>query len=394
MLEGVVTWAEIDLDAIEYNVQSMKRFVGESVEVFAVVKANAYGHGAVPVAQAAVRAGAERLAVHRTIEGLELRKAGLQAPILVMGYTPVDGARLAVEARLTPSVISLEFARELAEQARLAGIRAPYHVKVDTGMSRNGLLPEEVLPFVQAANALPGLLLEGLFTQFATADETDRSFVYQQLSVFNQVLADLRQAGFEIPLVHTANSAAIALPETHFGAVRPGLALYGLPPSTEWPAPFDLRPALSLKSRVVRVRDLKPGSSISYGRTSITDRSLRAALAPIGYGDGYPRVFSNCGSVLIRGQRAPVLGRVCMDQVIVDVSHIPGVSMEDEVVIIGKQGNETTSVLDLAEQAGTIQNEILTGLSQRVARLYLRQGKPIMLTALGKGAETAPRTEF
>ncbi len=373
-LEGVITWAEIDLDAIADNLRLLKRHVGPAVELMAVVKANAYGHGAGPVSRVALEAGASRLAVHRLVEGIELRRAGIQAPVLLMGYTPPDGAHLVAEHKLTPSVITLEFAQALSVIATSHGVSVPVHVKVDSGMSRYGLMPEEVLEFVRLIQSLPGIRLEGLFTHFATADSADQSHARQQLQVFQEVLTTLRQAGFEIPLVHAANSAAtMRLPEAHFNAVRPGIALYGLDPSTEWPPPFEIRPALAFKSRVSRVRRLPAGAGVSYGFTHITQKPTLAALVPVGYGDGYHRVLSNRGTVLVRGQRAPIIGRVCMDQFVVDVSHIPGVAQDDEVVLVGAQGDERIRAEEVAALAGTINYEVTTGLLPRVVRVY-KQG--------------------
>ena len=363
MLEKLVTWAEIDLDAIERNVRSFRRHVGPSVEVMAVVKANAYGHGAIPVAEAALAAGATRLAVHRASEGRELRQAGIAAPVLVMGYTPPDGAGIIVRHRLTPSLITAEFARALSQQATAAGTTVPVHIKVDTGMGRYGVMPAEATEFARFICRLPGLRLEGLFTHFATADAADQTYVRAQLAVFGEVLAGLAAAGVEVPLVHAANSAAtMSLPEAHFNAVRPGIAMYGMDPSSEWPPVFALRPALTLKSRVSRVRELPAGAAVSYGRTFVAQQPTRVALVPVGYGDGYHRVLSNKGCVLIHGLRAPILGRVCMDQFVVDISTIPGVEQNDEVVLIGRQGQEEIRAEDLAGLAGTINYEITTSL--------------------------------
>lgn len=370
-----LTWAEIDLDAIAHNVAAFKRHVGERTEIFAVVKANAYGHGALPVARAALAAGAARLAVHRASEGIELRQAGLDAPILLMGYTPPAGAAEVIRWRLTPSLMTLAFAQALSAQAGAAGAVAPVHIKVDTGMSRYGLLPGEVVDFARSLLGLPGIRLEGLFTHFATADAADQTHLRQQLAVFQDILTALRAAGIAIPLVHAANSAAtMRLPESHFDAVRIGIAMYGLDPSDEWPPVFPIRPALTLKSRVSRVRTLPPGSGISYGRTYVTSAPTTVALVPAGYGDGYHRILSNRGSVLIRGQRAPIRGRVCMDQCVADVTHIPGVTQDDEVVLVGRQGGAQISAEEVARLAGTINYEVTTSLLPRVARVYVRGG--------------------
>ena len=383
MLPGIVTWAEIDLDAIAHNVSAYKRHVGPNVEVMAVVKANAYGHGALPVARLALLAGATRLAVHRAIEGVELRQAGIDAPILVMGYTPPSGAGMVMRWRLTPSLMTLEFAQALSARASALGATVPVHVKVDTGMSRYGLMPGEAIDFLLAIQKLPGLYLEGLFTHFATADWADLTHSRGQLGVFTDVIQAARSAGVEFPVIHAANSAAtMRLPEAHFDAVRPGIGLYGLDPSNEWPPVFELRPALALKSLVSRVRQLPAGAGVSYGRTFITQKLTLAALVPVGYGDGYHRILSNRGSVLIRGQRAPILGRVCMDQFVVDVSHIPGVQQDDEVVIVGPQRDERIRAEEVASLAGTINYEVTTSLLPRVARVYTREGEVVEVEAL------------
>ncbi len=376
LLEGIVTWAEVDLDAIAFNVRAFKRHVGEKVKLIAVVKANAYGHGAIPVAQTALEAGAEMLAVHRAIEGVELRKAGIEAPVLVMGYTPASGAEMVAAWKLTPSLMTAEFAQALSGHAQSLGVSVPVHVKVDTGMSRYGLMPGEVVEFLQMLTRLPGIELEGLFTHFATADWADQTYTRQQLATFNQVIEAARQTGFGFRILHAANSAAtMKLPEAHFDAVRPGIALYGLKPSDEWEPVFEIRPALALKSRVSRVRWLPAGAGVSYGRTYVTSKPTLAALVPVGYGDGFHRVLSNKASVLIRGKRARLIGRVCMDQFVVDASEIPDVQQDDEVVIVGKQGDEQIQAEEVAALAGTINYEVTTSLLPRVVRLYLRGGK-------------------
>ncbi len=364
-----VTWAEVDLDALAHNVRQVKAFVGDRVEVIAVVKADAYGHGMVPVARTALQAGATRLAVHRVQEGIVLRRAGIEAPILLLGYAPLDAAPLVVQYRLTPTVLTQAFVDVLNG---LAPSGFPVHVKVDTGMGRFGLLPHEVVDFLAYVHqACPNLRVEGLYTHFATADEAETTYLRQQWAAFQAVMARMQDAGFDIPLKHACNSAAtFALPEAHLNAVRPGIALYGMRPSLAWEAPVPLRPVLSLKSRVARVRVLPPGSSIGYGRTYVTPRAQRVALVPVGYGDGYVRALSNKGYVLIRGKRARILGRVSMDQIVVDVDAIPEVAMEDEVVLIGAQGRERITAEEVAAWAGTINYEVTTLLQPRVARFY------------------------
>ena len=383
MLEGIVTWAEIDLDAIAHNVQAFKHHVGLGVEVMAVVKANAYGHGALPVARTALEAGASRLAVHRLIEGIELRQAGIDAPILVMGYTPPNGAGLAARWRLTPSLITLEFAHALSLHAQALGIRLPVHVKVDTGIGRYGLLPAELLEFMRSLHELPGIHVEGLFTHFATADASDPTHILAQLGIFNQIISQLDQSGLKPPFLHAANSAAaMQYPQAQFQAVRIGIAMYGLRPSLNWDPPFKISPALTLKSLVTRLRELPAGSAIGYGRTFITQRTTHVALLPVGYGDGYHRSLSNKGVVLVGGQRAPLLGRVSMDQIVVDVTHIPDVQQDDEVVLIGSQGNERISAEEVGALAGTLNYEVTTALLPRVVRFYRRVGEVIEVVSI------------
>ena len=372
--QGEVAWIQVDLDAIAHNARALKGLIGERVQLMAVVKANAYGHGAVPVARAALEAGASRLGVARVAEGVELQRSGIAAPIVLLGYTPASAASVVVEHRLTPAVTTLELARALsAEVERTGAAPLPIHVKVDTGMGRLGLFPQNVVSFARAVSALPGLQLEGLFTHFATADAADKSYARHQHGLFMGVLEALRQAGFRIPLAHEANSAAtLSMLETHLDMVRCGIALYGLQPSAEFAPAIPLRPALSLHGRVSRVATLPAGATVSYGCTYVTQRPMRVALVPLGYGDGLHRLLSNRGAVLIRGKRCPILGRVCMDQLVVDAEAVPDVHLEDEVVALGRQGNEHISAEQVAGWAETINYEVTTSLLPRLPRVYLR----------------------
>ena len=370
-MAAVTNFARIDLNAIAHNVAALKARVPASTELWAVVKANAYGHGAVPVARTALAAGASRLAVARISEGVELRQAGIDAPILVMGYHLPDEAETAVAYNLTMTVNDEAFARALDAQARDAGRRLPIHVKVDTGMGRFGRFPDEVLPFLERLTTFRHLQIEGLWTHFATADEADKRFTYQQMALFRQV-ADQARARLEIPLLHVANSAAImTFPETHLDAVRPGIALYGMYPSAEVTREVPLIPALTLVSHVGRVRTLPPGGSVGYGRTFIARKPTRIALLPIGYGDGLHRLLSNRGQVLIRGQRAAIVGRVSMDNIVVDVTHIAGVREGDEAVLIGRQGEDAITAEEVAAWAETINYEVTTSLLPRLKRIYV-----------------------
>lgn len=378
-----ITWAEIDLDAVAHNVQAIKAHVGPRVAVIAVVKANMYGHGVVPVARTLLAHGASRLAVHRLVEAIQLRQAGITAPVLVMGYTLPAEAEAVVRWDLTPTVNERHQARALAAAARTQGKTLPVHVKVDTGMGRWGLLPEEALPFCRWLGELPSLALEGVFTHFAVADGTgdaDRAYTRRQLDLFMGALKELEANGIAVPLRHAANSAAtLTLPQAHLDAVRPGLILFGLRPSPDMTLPFSLQPVLTLKSRVVRLRTLPAGASIGYGCTFTTERPTRVALVPVGYGDGYHRLFSNRGEVLVRGRRAPVRGRVSMDQIVIDVSEVPQVALHDEVVLVGRQGEAELSAAEVAGWAETINYEVTTSLLPRVTRVYLRGGQVVAI---------------
>ena len=377
-LSNNLTWAEIDLDAIVFNAAGLKARAGGKAELMVTVKANGYGHGAVEVAQAAIEGGATRLAVHRTLEGVQLRQAGIAAPILLMGYTlPVESEHI-VHWNLIPTVNSQPQAEALSAAAVAAGRTLPVHVKVDTGMGRYGLLPDEALDFVRFLSGLPSLALEGLYTHHAVADLADKTFTHHQFSIYMNVVKRLEEAGFTFPLKHVSNSATtLDLPEMALDMVRCGIALYGLHPSEKVQPAIPLRPALTLKSRVARVRALPAGASVSYGRTYITDQPTRVALVPVGYGDGYHRILSNRGAVLIHGQRAPIVGRVCMDQFVVNVSHISTVQLHDEVVLVGQQGEGHIPAEEVARWAETINYEVTTSLLPRVVRVYLRKGREV-----------------
>ncbi|MGQ9850313.1 MAG: alanine racemase [Aggregatilineaceae bacterium] len=370
-----LTYIEVDLNAVAHNAQAIKAHIGPHVHLIAVVKANAYGHGMVEVARTALQHGASWLAVGRVDEGIALRDAGITAPILVMGYTLPGDIEDAVVRALTLTVADLASVEAVSTLARRLGRIIPVHIKVDTGMGRFGVLPDEVLPFVARVSALSGVRIEGLFTHFAVADLADKEYTWHQFRVFQRVRVELEAAQYQIPVYHVANSAAMLdLPEMHLDAVRVGIALYGLPPSGEVATTVPLRPALSLKSHVARVRTLPAGSSISYGRTYITQRDTPVALVPVGYGDGYHRVLSNRGMVLINGRRAPIVGRICMDQFVVDISQVGPVELNSEVVLIGRQGDECITAQEVATWAETINYEIVTGLSPRVPRLYVGAG--------------------
>jgi alanine racemase len=384
-MDTPLIWAEIDMAAIAHNVRELRRRADPKAKVMAVVKANGYGHGAVAVARTALAGGAEWLGVARLPEAIPLREAGIDAPILVFGYTPPAEAGRLIDYDLRQSVYSLAAARAYSAAAAGRGRRMRVHVKVDTGMGRLGMVPAALSgqtpdravgeDFIREATAiarLPGLEAEGIFTHFAAADSADTSSAERQLSLFLEALSTLRAAGLEFALRHAANSAGlIALPDSHLDLVRPGIALYGLRPSDEIDlTAVSLQPAMALKTRIIHLKSVPAGTCISYGMTYRTPAPTVIATIPAGYADGYRRRFSSRGEMLVGGRRVPVVGRVCMDLTMLDVGQVPGVRIEDEVVIFGKQGGESISADDLARALDTINYEIVCDVTARVPRVY------------------------
>ncbi len=377
---GRPTWAEIDLGALKQNARALKGRIGDGSQLLAVVKANAYGHGAPAVARAALEGGASRLGVACSDEGVELRLAGIEAPILILGYTAPGEAEKAVRHGLTPTVNSLQQAEAVAVASRRLGRSTPVHLKVDTGLNRFGLDRAGVMDLARAIEHMPSLLLEGAYTHFACADEADKSFTWRQFEEFMAVAQVL-----DVPIRHVANSAAILdLPEMNLDMVRAGIALYGHYPSPVVSRATPLVPVLSLKSRVARIREIAECETVSYGRTWSAPCRCAIALAPCGYADGLPRLLSNRGSMLVGGRRAPIVGRICMDLAMIDVTGIDGVSEGDELVVIGAQGQESIGVDEVAGQAGTISYEILCGVSRRVPRVYRDGGEVLAIETMGR----------
>jgi len=373
------TWLEIDLDCINHNIQQFKQLLGSRVKIAAVVKADGYGHGAVEVSRAAVAAGVSYLAVAFLEEGVELRQAGISDPVLLLGYTDPAQVPALCRYRLTPSVFSLEVAREMSSELVKRGSELPVHVKVDTGMGRLGVRPREAAEFIAEVSRLPGLKLEGVYTHLAAADEESGKYTENQLQQFNQVIESCRNQGIDPPLYHAGNSAAAsAHPGSRFNLVRLGISLYGYYPSSVLRCKnyIFLKPALSFKSRVVYLKEVPPGMAISYGCTYKTTARSLIATVPAGYGDGYRWNLSNRAYALVRGQRVPVVGRVCMDHLMLDVTRVEGAALGDEVVLYGRQGSEEITVEEVAGQLGTINYELLCAISRRVPRLYLRRGEP------------------
>lgn len=367
MFERAV-WAEIDLSAITHNVEQIKAVTTGNAQVCAVVKADGYGHGALAVAETVLKAGADRLAVAIVTEAVELRRAGFQVPILVLGYTPACQAELAVEYNVTQTIFSMESAQALSAAAAAAGKNVKVHIKIDTGMSRIGIAPEDAGYFAVAVAALPGIEIEGVYSHFADADQLDKSFTFQQYNRFLEGVEYIKGQGIQIPIRHIANSAALLdLPQMHLDMVRPGIILYGLWPSEEVKKKLVLRPAMRFKVQVGFVKDVPSKVSISYGRTYFTNQTSRIATLPVGYADGWSRLLANKAQVVVKGQRAPLVGRVCMDQCMIDVSHIPDVMIGDEVLLFG---GADLPVEEVAAQMGTINYEIVCMVGKRVPRCY------------------------
>lgn len=379
-LDGV-TRAVIDLNALAHNYAELRRITDPAAGIMAVVKADGYGHGAVAVARTALACDACFLAVARLNEAVILRQAGIDAPVLLFGYaSPADVAWMAAN-RIRASVPSLAAAKALSMNAARSGARLRVHIKIDTGMGRLGLPADDLLPFpgngaavrdVLQIARMPNIKVEGIFTHFANADARDKSHARRQFDRFSALLDALSEKGLRIRYRHAANSAAtIEMPETHLDLVRPGIAQYGLWPSAALDrSRIDLRPVMRLTSTVVQVKSVGAGFAISYGSTFRTTSPTRIATVPIGYADGFSRRLSSTGQMLVRGQRAPVIGRVCMDLTLIDVGHIPDVAVGDEIVVLGRQGDEEITADDIADRTGTINYEIVSALTARVPRVY------------------------
>ncbi|MGR6835253.1 alanine racemase [Syntrophomonas erecta] len=366
------TWAEIDLAALRHNMGSIKE-AAKKAKVMAVVKANAYGHGVEEVTRVCLEEGADFLGVATLDEAMFIREKGIQVPILVLGYIPEKYARDIVYHDIRPAVFNFHMAQALSRAAKELSRPAYVHIKVDTGMGRLGFIPEkEAGDEIEAIHQLPGIKMEGVFTHFAVADQVDKSFTLEQLAKFEALCADLEKKGIVIPLKHAANSAALMeLPETHLNMVRAGIVLYGLYPSAEVDQnQLDIIPVMRLKSRIAYLKWLPAGYTISYGRTFCCDKSTHTATVPIGYADGYNRRLSNQVSAMVRGIRVPLLGTVCMDQCMFDVSKVKGVKEGDEILLFGRP-EDGVSADDLARIMETINYEVVCAVSARVPRIYI-----------------------
>lgn len=366
------TWAEIDLAAIEHNLASIRRAAGPA-RIMAVVKANAYGHGVEEISHVCQKWGVDYFGVASLEEAMELRQAGITAPILTLGYLPEASADAAVAADVTPCIFTFDAAEAFSKAAQAAGKKAKVHVKLDTGMGRLGFkLQEESLELVEKIAGLPGIELEGILTHFAEADGYSETFTRKQLDLFSDFIRELESRGHHIPLKHCANSAAIfRYPEAIFDMVRAGIVLYGLAPSAAMKAELDIIPAMTLKSQVSYVKKLPAGYPVSYGRRYYCREETMVATVPIGYADGYNRLLSNRSWGMIKGHSVPLIGTVCMDQCMFNVSGVEGVKTGDEIILFGKPEDGVTAD-DLATLIGTINYEIVCSLGVRVPRYYRR----------------------
>lgn len=374
-----LTWTEVNLDAIAQNVRNIKELIGEKKVLMAVVKGNAYGHDILEVSSVVLKNGASRLAVARLEEGIFLRKAGVAVPILILGLTLKQQAELLVSYNITPAVCEYEMIEKLSESAIKEDKVIKVHLKVDTGMGRIGIFSHDILSFIKKVRALKNVEIEGIFTHFSVADEKNKTYTEEQFKKFMEVLTLLEKEEIRIPIKHVGNSATLLdLPHMWLDLVRPGISIYGLYPSTEVKKTIKLIPAHSFRTRIVFLKELSSGEYISYGRTYTTiKKRTKIASLPVGYADGYNRLLSNQGEVLVRGRRFPIIGRICMDQCMIDVSSLREVKIGDEVVLWGRQGEEEITVEEISEKIGTINYEIVhLPDKKRVPKLFIKDRKP------------------
>jgi len=383
------TWVEVDLDRFRRNLGAIRTAIGGGRRVLLVVKADAYGHGAVEIARHAIEAGVSMLGVATLHEGIELRAAGVSAPIVILSpplHTEVDEI---LEHRLTPCVGTIEFAERLSHRSAAQQVLSRFHVEVDTGMGRTGIADAEAVEFIARVVTLPNLRLEGVFTHFPDADRGETEVTQEQLRKFAEVLRELGLRKIEVPIRHAANSAGLLSAHDSFlDMVRPGILAYGFYPTPEVQRSVAVEGIMSFKTRLVQLREHPPGRFISYGRTFRTSRWSRIGVLPVGYGHGYPWTLSNRGQVLVRGTRAPIVGRVTMDLTMIDVTDIEGAAIGDEVVLWGEQGESRIGLDEVAAWAQTIPYDLLCSMGKRVVRVFLERGHPPkVLTLIGERRE-------
>ena len=368
---GRPTLCTIDLAALRWNLRQARAKVGAQVKILSMVKANAYGHGAPAVARVLAEEGSDGFGVATLEEGVELRQAGIGKPILVVAGIYVEQLDQFFENKLTPVVHDLESLRRLENAVQARGTTMNVHLKIDTGMGRIGFLAAEIDSWLAELKKLRALQIEGVFSHFSTAEDVAGDFTRAQLVTFSNQVQRLRAEGIAPPLFHLANSAAtITFPAAYFDMVRPGIMLYGIYPSAAMANQTELKPVLSWQTRIVQLKKVPAGTSISYGQTFVTERESLIATLPVGYADGYSRLLSNRGAALVRGRRAPVAGRVCMDLTMLDVTAIANVQQGDEVVLLGRQGDAEITADEMAGWANTISYEVLTSIAARVPRIH------------------------
>ncbi|MGI6538687.1 MAG: alanine racemase [Caldicoprobacterales bacterium] len=369
------TKAIVNLARLKYNIAQLQSLINPKSVMMAVVKANAYGHGALKVAEAAIEAGVSWLGVALPEEGAELRESGITVPILVLGQIDKSQSSLPIQYDLVQTVSSIAVARQLNEESRRLNKAVKIHLKLDTGMGRLGFQTiEEVLKASMDLKSMSSIHMEGAFTHFAAADEADHTYTKLQIRKFKNMIHIMQKSGIQLNWIHASNSAGIFnFPEANFSMVRPGISVYGYYPSAyiKSHAKVKLLPVLQWKTTIVHIKTMHVGETVSYGRSYVADKTIIVGTLPLGYADGYPRNLSNKASVLVSGKKAPIIGKICMDQMMIDITDIPEASVGSEVVLIGEQGGKQILADELAELSGTISYEILTSISERVPRLYV-----------------------
>ena len=380
------TWAEVDIDALKHNFDVIRRSVDPKSRIMCVIKADAYGHGAVFLGKLYEKMGADFFAVSNIEEAMQLRENGIKLPVLILGFTPAGMAKELADNNISQAVFSEEYAGELSAAAAEQGVEVKIHIKLDTGMSRIGFMyqePErdgESIEQIKRVCTLPHLIKEGIFTHFAVSDEAEegRDATEKQIAAFSSAVELLKNDGITFRIVHCSNSGAIIdYKKAHFDCVRAGIILYGLAPSSKLAGRLDLRPAMQIKSVVAQVKNIEKGTPISYGGTFVSDKPMRIATVPIGYADGYTRSLGNRAFMTVKGKKAPLVGRVCMDQLMIDVSDIDGVKSGDEVTVIGDGSGNSLSFDDMASLTGTINYELVCLVGKRVPRVYIHHGRSV-----------------
>ena len=373
-----VTWVEIDLDAIAHNIRIMREKVGKDRKILALVKADAYGHGAIEVSRTLVKNDVNMLGVAIPDEGIELRENNANIPIMILNPILPEQIYEALKHSLELTICTLHSATEISRIAKRNFLNAKIHVEVDTGMGGTGVHPGKVLPLVRSLMSLENLTIEGIFTHFHSSDETDKSSTIKQNTIFHKILQEIRENNIQIPLIHAANSAAtLNMPESHFNMVRLGLVLYGIHPSNSASEDINLKPVMSFMTKIINVKHLDQGSTVGYGGTCKLSRPTKVATIPVGYKHGFNRSFSNLGKVLVNGITASILGRICMDRCFIDISDIPDVHIGSEVMLYGIQKNERISIESSAKLIGTIPYEIVCNIGRESQRKYVRNGSTI-----------------